>query len=69
MPSIPALMRQRQVNLCEFKSSLVYTVISKTVRAMQRDLNSRNKTKISTVGLDWYHVSVVLAAPLVLVLN
>ena len=37
---IPALRRQRkqrQVDLCEFKTRLVYTVSSKPVRATQSD--------------------------------
>ena len=33
MPLIPAHRRQRQVDLCEFKASLVYTVSSRSARA------------------------------------
>ena len=46
MTLIPALgrWRQRQVDLCEFKASLVYRVSSKTVRATQRNPVSENKT-------------------------
>ena len=33
-PGILALRRQRQVDLCEFESSLDYIVISRTVRNM-----------------------------------
>jgi hypothetical protein len=40
---IPALRRQRQVYLCEFKASLVYIVNSRTARATQRDLVSKEK--------------------------
>ena len=34
---IPALGRQRQVDLCEFKVSLVYKVSSRTAKAIQRN--------------------------------
>ena len=34
MPLIPALRRQRQVNLCEFEVSLVYRVSSRTAKAV-----------------------------------
>jgi hypothetical protein len=33
MPLIPALARQRQVDLCEFKATLVYRVRSRSSRA------------------------------------
>ena len=33
MTLIPALRRQRQVDLCEFEASLVYRVSSRAVRA------------------------------------
>jgi hypothetical protein len=44
---IPALRRQMQADLCEFKASLVYRVNSRTARATQRNLVSKkqNKTK------------------------
>ena len=38
MPLIPALGRKRQVDLCEFKDSLVYRVSSRTARDTQRNL-------------------------------
>ena len=41
MPLIPALRRQRQVNLCELKDSLVYRVISRTARPTLRNLVSK----------------------------
>ena len=34
-PLSPALRRQRQVDLCEFKASLVYIVSSRTTKATQ----------------------------------
>jgi hypothetical protein len=34
---IPALGRQDQADLCEFKASLVYRVSSRIARAMQRN--------------------------------
>ena len=46
MPLIPALGRQRQVDLCEFKASLVYRASSRTARAVtQRNPVSKNKRK------------------------
>jgi hypothetical protein len=41
----PALGRQRQVDLCEFKNSLVYRVSSRTVRATQKKRNSVLKNR------------------------
>ena len=37
MPLIPTLGRQRQMDLCEFKASLVYRVSFRTARATQRN--------------------------------
>ena len=37
MPSIPALERERQADLCEFKAILVYRVSSKRARATQKN--------------------------------
>jgi hypothetical protein len=49
MPLIPALRSQRQVALCEFQTSLVYTVSSTTGSNTQRNLiwkkTKQNKTK------------------------
>jgi hypothetical protein len=43
---IPAPRRQRQVDLCESEASLVYTASSRTAKATQRNLDSKqNKTK------------------------
>jgi hypothetical protein len=42
---IPALRRKRQVELCEFKASLVYRASSRIARATQRNRVSKNKTK------------------------
>ena len=36
-PLIPALGKQRQVDLCVFEASLVYRVSSRTARAAQRN--------------------------------
>ena len=36
-PLIPALRRQRQIDLCEFQASLVYIVGFSTFRDMLRD--------------------------------
>ena len=48
MPLIPALGRQRQVDLCEFEASLVYRVSSRTARATQRNPVSKTKTNQPT---------------------
>jgi hypothetical protein len=45
MPLIPALGRQRQVDHCEFKASLVYRMSSKIARVTQRNPVLKNKTK------------------------
>ena len=47
MPLIPALGRQRQADLHEFKASLDYRVSSRTSRATQRNsvTNKQTKTK------------------------
>jgi hypothetical protein len=45
MPLIPALRRQRWVDLCEFEASLVYGVGSRTAKATQRNPVSKNKAK------------------------
>jgi hypothetical protein len=37
IPVNPALERQRQVDLCEFKANLVYILSSRTARTMKRD--------------------------------
>ena len=43
MPLIPAFGRQRQVDVCEFKASLVYRVSSRTTRATWRNPVLKNK--------------------------
>ena len=46
MPVIPALRRQRQVDLCKFKASLVYSASSRTARTVtQTKPVSKNKMK------------------------
>ena len=44
MPSIPALRRQRQAGLCEFKAILVYSD-SKAARAAKRNPDLKKKKK------------------------
>jgi hypothetical protein len=46
-PFISALGRQRQADLCEFEASLAFRASSKTARATQRNLVSKNKNKIN----------------------
>jgi hypothetical protein len=53
-PLIPALGRQRQVDL-EFEASLVYRVSSRTARAIQRNPVSKNqKKKQNCFSFVWY---------------
>jgi hypothetical protein len=42
---IPALGRQRQVDLCEFKANLVYKASSRIAKAMQRNPDLKNKQR------------------------
>ena len=42
---VPAFGRQRQVDLCEFKDSLVYILSSRTASARERDPVSKIKRK------------------------
>jgi hypothetical protein len=44
-PLIPALRRQTQADLCEFKAILVYRVNFRTARATQRNPVSKKKKK------------------------
>jgi hypothetical protein len=39
---IPALKRQRQADLCEFKTSLIYRAHFRITRATERDPISKN---------------------------
>ena len=41
---IPALERQRQIDLCEFEISLVHRVSSRTARVSQRNPVSKKQT-------------------------
>ena len=45
MPLIPALGRQRQLDLCEFKTSLVYRVSFRTAKATQRNPVSKKTNR------------------------
>ena len=47
-PSVPALRRQRQAELCEFKASLVYRVSSKTARVTQYKCLEKQQTNKQT---------------------
>ena len=40
---IPALEKQRQVDLCEFKANVAYIMSFRKLRAIQRDSVSKNK--------------------------
>ena len=44
-PLIPALFRQRQKDICEFKASLVYKVNSSIARVTQRNPVLKTQTK------------------------
>ena len=48
MPLVPALGRQRQVGLCEFKAIMVYRASSRTARATQRNPVSKNLKKLQS---------------------
>lgn len=49
MPSIPALGRQMQANLCEFEASLVYKASSRTASYTERHcLGKQNETNKQT---------------------
>ena len=51
MPLAPALGRQRQADLREFRASLVYRVSSRTARSVtQRTLSQKNKKRWGGVG-------------------
>jgi hypothetical protein len=39
MPAIPALGRQRHVDLCELENNLIYSVSSRTDRTTQKTLS------------------------------
>jgi hypothetical protein len=43
MPLVPALKRQRQMNVYEFEATLVYKVNSRIARAMQKNPVSKNQ--------------------------
>jgi hypothetical protein len=45
MPLIPALRRQRQVDHCEFKASMVYIVISISKRKKKKKRKKKRKEK------------------------
>jgi hypothetical protein len=46
MPLMPALRRQRQADLHDFKASLAYVVSFRSARAIQRNpISKQNKTK------------------------
>jgi hypothetical protein len=45
MPLTPALKRQKQVYLCDYKSILVYVVSSRPVRVTQEDAISQKKNE------------------------
>jgi hypothetical protein len=48
-PLILALGKQRQVDLCEFKASVIYRVSSRTARDKQRNPISKKKKKINKI--------------------
>jgi hypothetical protein len=52
-PLIPVLRKQRQEDLCEFETSLVYKASSKTSRATQKSPVSKNKKQKQTNPNAW----------------
>ena len=63
---ILALRRQRQVDLYEFKVSLVYRVSSKTARATQRSPVLENSNKRQGLILSAHHTVVYSSVAFVL---
>ena len=51
MPLIPALRRQRQVDLCEFEGSMVYRVSFRTAKATQK-YHLKNRKKSNFIKYD-----------------
>jgi hypothetical protein len=47
-PLLPALGRQRQMDLCEFQTSMVYGTVSVTARATQRNFVLKRQRQIQT---------------------
>jgi hypothetical protein len=46
----PSIQRQRQVDLCEFKTSLLYRVTSRTARATQRSPVKKERRGVERKG-------------------
>ena len=55
------LGRQKQADLCEFKTSLVYRVCSRTAKATQRNTVSKKKKK---KGASWHCLMLLLSSQL-----
>jgi len=62
-PLVPALRRQRQVDLCEFEASLVYGASSRMARATQRNPVSKIQWNRETVFLILVRVSIIEKTP------
>jgi hypothetical protein len=65
VPLIPALGRQRRVDLCEFEASLVFIVSSRTAKAIQRETlsqKSKQANKQTKIGIQeqWKNIFQVL---------
>jgi hypothetical protein len=45
MPLIPAFEKQRQMDICEFKASLVYIAFSRPAKATERSCPNKIKQK------------------------
>ena len=61
----PSIRRQRQVDLCEFRASLVYILSSRIARAISRDpVSKHKKTETKTKGLYYRPESPCLALEL-----
>ena len=60
-PLIPALMRKRQADLCEFTASVFYTVDYRTARATQKNglENLKIKTKQNKQTPHTYHTQYI----------
>ena len=60
---IPALGRQRQVDVCQFKASLVYIMSSRTAKATHRDkpCQEENQTKTKEHNTPWKSIVILMA--------
>ena len=49
MPLIPVFKKERQVDFCEFETSLIYRVSSRTARATEKPCLKKKKIPVMTI--------------------